>query len=223
MSDKRVKKYLQVGTMECMLLCMGIALLVGIGFISIGFWKTLLLALLLLIGLFIGGVSNKGEVIQNCYNRLFPGRVQREASRQQLAEQVRRTVNNKDFDEDDAEAQPAEEPAAAAEEALDQAAGQAEAAVQEAGEAAQTLAQEAGDAVQAAAQDVKDTAETIAQEAGEAVQAVREKAEDIVHSAEQEAQSALEEVREKVTDTAQDVNQAAQDAADAVRDELKPD
>ena len=219
MSDKRVKKYLQVGTMECMLLCMGIALLVGIGFISIGFWKTLLLALLLLIGLFIGGVSNKGEVIQNCYNRLFPGRVQREASRQQLAEQVRRTVNNKDFDEDDAEAQPAEEAAAAAEEALDQAAGQAEAAVQEAGEAAQTLAQEAGDA----AQDVKDTAETIAQEAGEAVQAVREKAEDIVHSAEQEAQSALEEVKEKVADTAQDVNQAAQDAADAVRDELKPD
>ena len=26
MSDKRVRKYLQVGTMECMLLCMGVAI-----------------------------------------------------------------------------------------------------------------------------------------------------------------------------------------------------
>ena len=45
--------------MECMLLCMGIALLVGIGLFTIGFWKTAVLGLLLGLGVFIGGVTNK--------------------------------------------------------------------------------------------------------------------------------------------------------------------
>ena len=79
MSDKRVRKYLQVGTMECMLLCMGVALLIGIGFFTLGFWRTLLLAVLLLIGMFIGGVTNKREMMSDLSNKLFPARAQQAA------------------------------------------------------------------------------------------------------------------------------------------------
>ena len=121
MSDKRVRKYLQVGTMECMLLCMGVALLIGIGFFTLGFWRTLLLAVLLLIGMFIGGVTNKREMMSDISNKLFPARAQQAARNLQLADQVRRTVNSKDFD-DEPEEEPAAELADQAEEAVQEAA-----------------------------------------------------------------------------------------------------
>ena len=54
-TEKKIRKFLQVGTLECMILCVVLAIIVGILFITIGFWKTLLITALVLVALFIGG------------------------------------------------------------------------------------------------------------------------------------------------------------------------
>ena len=52
-------------------LCLvGVAVLIMV----IGFWKTLLLALLFGIGFFIGTVDNKQEFIRNTANRIIPAK-----------------------------------------------------------------------------------------------------------------------------------------------------
>lgn len=50
--------------------CVGLAALVML----IGFWKTLLLALLFGIGFFIGTVENKQEFIKNTANKIIPAK-----------------------------------------------------------------------------------------------------------------------------------------------------
>ena len=198
MSDKRVRKYLQVGTMECMLLCMGVALLIGIGFFTLGFWRTLLLAVLLLIGMFIGGVTNKREMMSDISNKLFPARAQQAARNLQLADQVRRTVNSKDFDDE-----PEEEPAA-------ELADQAEEAVQEAAAAAEDLAEEAEETVQEAAESAAYTLESLDDQ-------VQEAAADVKDAVQEAAETVKDFAEEKV----QDVSEAAEDAADTVEEGVK--
>ena len=63
-TEKKIRKFLQVGTLECMILCVVLAIIVGVLFITIGFWKTLLITALILVGLFIGGVTNKKEFLR---------------------------------------------------------------------------------------------------------------------------------------------------------------
>ena len=198
MSDKRVRKYLQVGTMECMLLCMGVALLIGIGFFTLGFGRTLLLAVLLLIGMFIGGVTNKREMMSDISNKLFPARAQQAARNLQLADQVRRTVNSKDFDDE-----PEEEPAA-------ELADQAEEAVQEAAAAAEDLAEEAKETVQEAAESAAYTLESLDDQ-------VQEAAADVKDAVQEAAETVKDFAEEKV----QDVSEAAEDAADTVEEGVK--
>ena len=198
MSDKRVRKYLQVGTMECMLLCMGVALLIGIGFFTLGFWRTLLLAVLLLIGMFIGGVTNKREMMSDISNQLVPARAQQAARNLQLADQVRRTVNSKDFDDE-----PEEEPAA-------ELADQAEEAVQEAAAAAEDLAEEAEETVQEAAESAAYTLESLDDQ-------VQEAAADVKDAVQEAAETVKDFAEEKV----QDVSEAAEDAADTVDEGVK--
>lgn len=222
MSDKRVRKYLQAGTMECMLLCMGVALVVGIGFITIGFWKTVLLAILLIIGLFIGGVSNKREVLSDWYNRLFPARAKQEATRRQLAEQVRRTVSNQDFDRDE---EPVRDEDAG--EFLDSLSGKAEEAAEAFGEQAEetldTLKDKAEDVFEAAADKAEDVCETVCDKAEDVFEAAAEKAEDVfeagketVTAAADEAAGVGEAAAEAVEAFAGDAKEAAQDALDDV-------
>ena len=208
MSDKRVRKYLQVGTMECMLLCMGVALLIGIGFFTIGFWRTLLLALLLLLGMFIGGVTNKREMMADVSNKLFPARAQQAARNQQLAEKVRRTVNNEDFDEEPAEA--VQEAAAELQEKAEDVAEKAEDVAQEAAEAVTGAAEKAaytveslGDQAQEAVSDAQDAVQDTAEKAEDFVQFVQEKAEAISDAA-REAADAAEEGVKKAADAAQE-------------------
>ncbi len=198
MSDKRVRKYLQVGTMECMLLCMGVALLIGIGFFTLGFWRTLLLAVLLLIGMFIGGVTNKREMMSDISNKLFPARAQQAARNLQLADQVRRTVNSKDFDDE-----PEEEPEA-------ELADQAEEAVQEAAAAAEDLAEEAKETVQEAAESAAYTLESLDDQVQEAAADVKDAVQD-----------AAETVKDFAEEKVQDVSEAAEDAADTVEEGVK--
>jgi len=56
-------------------------IVVGLGLVGlaalvmlIGFWKTLLLALLFAIGFFIGTVDNKQEFIKNTANKIIPAK-----------------------------------------------------------------------------------------------------------------------------------------------------
>ena len=210
MSDKRVRKYLQVGTMECMLLCMGVALLVGIGFFTLGFWKTLLLVLLLLAGMFIGGVTNKREMVNDVSNKLFPGRAQQAARNQMLAEKVRKTVNNTDF-EDEAEAY--EEEAETAAETVAE-------AVHETAEKAKDAAEELGGAVSDKAQEVVQDAKEVVQDAKETVQSTAEDVQDFAQEAKEKVLDDAQEAKEAVTDKVEEIGEAVQDAAEDVRDKL---
>ncbi len=206
MSDKRVRKYLQVGTMECMLLCMGVALLIGIGFFTIGFWRTLLLALLLLLGMFIGGVTNKREMMADVSNKLFPARAQQAARNQQLAEKVRRTVNNEDFDEEPAE------------EAVQEAAAELQEKAEDVAEKAEDVTQEAAEAVTDAAEKAAYTVESLGDQAQEAVS----EAQDAVQDAAEKAEDFVQEKAEAISDAAQEAADAAEEgvkkAADAAQD-----
>ncbi len=195
MSDKRVRKFLQVGTMECMLLCMGIALLVGIGLFTIGFWKTAVLGLLLGLGVFIGGVTNKREVLSRWYNRLFPARAQLNARNQQLVEQVRRTVSNADFDDQPEPVSVVQESAAEVKEAVQDLAFEVR-------EQAEDLAQDTVEAVQEKAEAAQ---EAVCDACGQAAECVQDAAEAV--------QAKAEAAQEAVCDVCEQAAEAAQDAA----------
>ena len=64
----------QIGTPECAVFSAGVAMLLGLLFLCIGFWKTLLIFGLMLVGLFIGGVEDKREWIRDLVNRLIPAK-----------------------------------------------------------------------------------------------------------------------------------------------------
>ncbi len=64
----------RIGTPECAVFCSCVAMLLGLLFLWIGFWKTLLIFALMLIGAFIGGVEDKQEWLRNLVNRLLPAK-----------------------------------------------------------------------------------------------------------------------------------------------------
>ena len=78
MNNKDSRSFLhqafRTGTPECAVFCAGVAMLLGLLFLWIGFWKTLLIFCLMLVGMFIGGVEDKQEKIRGLVNRLFPAK-----------------------------------------------------------------------------------------------------------------------------------------------------
>ncbi len=64
----------RIGTPECAVFCACVAMLMGLLFLCIGFWKTLLIFALMLIGAFVGGVEDKQEWLRNLVNRLLPAK-----------------------------------------------------------------------------------------------------------------------------------------------------
>lgn len=76
MSDKKISTFFRnafkVGTPECAIAFAVIAMILAILFLLVGFWKTVLILALMLIGAFVGGVSNKKERILALFNRAFP-------------------------------------------------------------------------------------------------------------------------------------------------------
>lgn len=68
------KKMFQIGTPECAITFAVIAMVLALLFLVLGFWQTLLIAALVLVGAFIGGVKDKKEWIRNLVNKLFPPR-----------------------------------------------------------------------------------------------------------------------------------------------------
>lgn len=67
-------RILQVGTAECAIFFAILAMVLALLFLSLGFWKTVLIAVLVCVGLFLGGVKNKKEWITDRINKLFPPR-----------------------------------------------------------------------------------------------------------------------------------------------------
>ena len=127
-TEKKIRKFFQVGTMECVILCIVLAVVLWILFITVGFWKTLLFAALIAIAVFIGGTTNKKELIQGGVSKVAAKRDNYAGmKREELEQKVRETV--KRTDEEVAEA------AEDAEEAVEQAQDEAEAVVEEAQEA----------------------------------------------------------------------------------------
>ena len=87
-------------------IALGIALVaLGVLVMLIGFWKTLILAVLFGIGYFVGTVENKGEFMKNAANKLIPDKeakvidLKTELAREQEANQAaaeNRTEENKE-------------------------------------------------------------------------------------------------------------------------------
>ena len=63
---------LKVGTTACGIFWGAVFVVLGILLITIGFWKTLLVAILFLLGLFVGGVKDKQAFIRGIVNRVIP-------------------------------------------------------------------------------------------------------------------------------------------------------
>ena len=62
----------QIGTAECALLCGTVGLIIGTLLVTVGFWKTLLVALFTALGVFLGGTANKKQGIQAFFQTVFP-------------------------------------------------------------------------------------------------------------------------------------------------------
>lgn len=77
MSDENKKgmklgNIFRVGTPECAIFCAVVAMVIAVLILLLGFWKTVLVIALVMIGLVIGGVSNKMEKIKKLINSVFP-------------------------------------------------------------------------------------------------------------------------------------------------------
>lgn len=64
----------QIGTPECAVFCAVVAMVLGLLLLWVGFWNTVLIFLLMLLGAFIGGVKNKKQWIKKMLNRVIPDR-----------------------------------------------------------------------------------------------------------------------------------------------------
>lgn len=69
-----LKDMLTIGTPACGLLCGAAGVGIAALLLSIGLWKTLFVAALALIGVFVGGVKDKHGWIRKVANKLFPAK-----------------------------------------------------------------------------------------------------------------------------------------------------
>ena len=75
MNDKLhgfTKNMLKIGTPECAVFFAVLAMVLALLFLAVGFWQTILIAVLALLGAFIGGVKDKKEWLRGAINRIFP-------------------------------------------------------------------------------------------------------------------------------------------------------
>ncbi len=70
--EETLKELFKVGTPQCGLIYGIVAIVLGFMLLFLGFFKTLFIALLFTIGLFLGGVKEKREFIKAVANKLFP-------------------------------------------------------------------------------------------------------------------------------------------------------
>ena len=72
--NRFIRDFITLGTPACGLLCAVIGLAIAGMLMTVGLWKTLLAALLAVIGAFVGGVFDKAQWLKDVINRLFPDR-----------------------------------------------------------------------------------------------------------------------------------------------------
>ena len=76
MSEKKNRQFLEnlfkIGTPECAIFSALLAMVIALLFLLVGFWKTVLISLLMLAGAFIGGVRDKKQWFRDRINKLFP-------------------------------------------------------------------------------------------------------------------------------------------------------
>ena len=70
--NELLKEMLTWGTPACGLFCGVCGVIAAILLLTIGFWKTLFVALLCAVGAFVGGVKDKPGAVKALVNRLFP-------------------------------------------------------------------------------------------------------------------------------------------------------
>ena len=63
---------LKKGTPACGLICGAVLAVLGALVMWIGFWKTLVLALLFALGYFLGGVEKKKDFLKGSVNKVIP-------------------------------------------------------------------------------------------------------------------------------------------------------
>ena len=69
-----IRKLTEPGTPQAALFFGVLGLIIALLFLLIGFWKTLLVVVCGLIGIFLGAVKDKGEFIRRIANRFHQGK-----------------------------------------------------------------------------------------------------------------------------------------------------
>lgn len=67
-----ISQLVRWGTPACAALCGLGGVLLAVLLLTVGFWKTLFIAILCVLGVFVGGVKEKGKWVKDTINRLFP-------------------------------------------------------------------------------------------------------------------------------------------------------
>jgi len=69
-----LREILTWGTPACGVICGVIGAVVAVMIVHMGFWNTVLVAVLAAVGAFIGGVKDKPAALKKLINRLFPNK-----------------------------------------------------------------------------------------------------------------------------------------------------
>ncbi|MDO5325373.1 MAG: DUF2273 domain-containing protein [Clostridia bacterium] len=117
MSEKKPSGFFEnackIGTPECAVFFAAAAMVLALLFLAFGFWNTVLVALIMLLGAFLGGVKDKKQWLKNLINRLVPDRnpVPYREQDPEIIRAVRKATGASDADEEAPEAgeTPAEE------------------------------------------------------------------------------------------------------------------
>ena len=76
MAESKVKNFMKnmfrIGTPECAISFALVAMVLAVMFLVVGFWQTLLIMGLMLVGAFLGGVKDKKQWFLNLLNKIFP-------------------------------------------------------------------------------------------------------------------------------------------------------
>lgn len=72
MDTQKGSDWFKIGTTKCGLLMGACGALLAFMLIFLGFWNTVLVAALFLLGYWIGAIEGKTNFIKNTINRLFP-------------------------------------------------------------------------------------------------------------------------------------------------------
>ncbi len=70
--NELLKELTTLGTPACGLACGLLGVVLAALLLSVGFWRTLFIVVLCVLGVFLGGVKHKSDFIKGVVNRLFP-------------------------------------------------------------------------------------------------------------------------------------------------------